>query len=154
MTFKAFKEAGEPYLYWWSRIRGAPIDYSYSTLMELYRKYDIGTSTEKSRRLLVGHIARLSMLKNNDISSKPFVEDMADVLCVVNDNDIRYRFEVDEIALSHHIDEDGSPNFYGLDPRGYADIRKRKGRQLRGILKKQNKNNSPSVEVVGGKEEK
>ena len=145
MSFAAFKEAGEPYLNWWRRIRGTPIDYSYSTLMELYRKYDIGASKEKSRRLLEGQIARLSMLKNNDVSNKSFVEDMADALCVLNDNDVVPHFVLNEEKLSAYVDEDGNVDLSALNPRDYSEVRDRKSRQLRGILENKTKNKGPAT---------
>ena len=96
------------------------------------------------------------MLKNNCTDAKSFIEDMADVLCVLNDNDThpRFRIEVDEAVLLNHIGEDSNIAWSEIDPKDYAEIRQRKARQMRGILEKQNKNNSPTVEVVGGKEEK
>ena len=149
MSFTAFKEAGETYCNWWGRIRGTPIDYSYSTLMPLYRKYDIGASKEKSRRSLEGQIARLSMLKNNDVSNKSFVEDMADALCDINDNDVVPLFVLNEEKLSAYVDKDGNVDLASLNPRDYSEIRERKSRQLRGILENKTKNKGPATEVVG-----
>ena len=101
---------------WWQRIRGTPICYSFDTDIELYRNYDIAVSIQKSRRLTLGNVARLAMLKNQNVEERPYVEDLSDALCVLNDNDL--------------CNENGEVN----DPRGYAAIRKRKARQTRGVI--------------------
>ena len=110
MSYKKFMEEGEPYMSWWKRIRSTPVEYSSPEILALYRKYDVGSSFSKTRQLLSGQVARLAMLGNNSTEDRTFQEDIADVLCYLNDNDF--------VAQ-------------------YADIRKRKARQLKGILTKQ-----------------
>ena len=56
------------------------------------------------------------MLKNNDVGVRPYVEDLSDFLCVLNDNDM--------------CNENGEVN----DPRGYYAIRKRIARRTKGVL--------------------
>ena len=127
MSKKDFIENGEPYLYWWKRIRSTPIDYcgDLMPIPDLYRKYDINADIRKSRRLLEGQIARLAILKNSDVSDRSFVEDLSDALCVLNDNDMPM-FVVNPEVDRKHI----SP----LDYR--TEIRPRKARQLRGIVER------------------
>ncbi len=109
VSFKQFKKAGEPYMNWWKRIRSTPVEYSSPEIMELYRKYDVRASFSKTRRLLSGQVARLAMIANESTEERTFEEDLADALCYLNDNDFKVQ---------------------------YMDIRKRKARQLRGILPK------------------
>ena len=108
MTFKQFKKAGEPYMNWWRRIRSTPVDYSSPEIMKLYRIYDVRASFEKTRRLLSGQVARLAMITNESTEDQSLEDDLVDALCYLNDNDFAVR---------------------------YSDIRRRKARQLRGILK-------------------
>ena len=116
MSIKKFLQEGKPYMAWWKRIRGTPISYSFDTEIELYRHYDVNASIQKSRRLSLGNVARLAMLKNNDVGVRPYVEDLSDFLCVLNDNDM--------------CNENGEVN----DPRGYDAIRKRIARRTKGVL--------------------
>ena len=155
MTLKRFKECGEPYMNWWKRLRSTPIDYGYSTIVELYRDYDIKLSSERSRRIFEGNVARLSMLSKRDISERSFVEDIADVLCVLNDNDKRdFRFKLSPEALVE-IDGELPEDLRTLNPKDYSDIRFRKARQLKGVLKKGDKEeqeNAPPAQESGEKE--
>lgn len=137
MTLKEFLEAGEPYMAWWKRIRSTPIAYASAETMQLYRRYDVRASTEKARYMVQGQVARLAMLVNRSTEDRSFVEDMADVLCVLNDNDMRAdSFIFNSEAL---LDENGAlrSDLKCLDPRRYAENRQRKARQLRGILRRE-----------------
>lgn len=134
LSLKKFLEEGEPYQNWWYRIRKTPIDYSADPIIELYRKYDIKASIERSGRLLQGQIARLAMLKNSDVTNdRKFVEDMADALCVLNDNDMP--------PFILNPDLEGK----SVEPIDYGEIRARKARQLRGIIKEQTVENKDST---------
>ena len=137
MTYRQFKEAREPYQRWWSRLRATPVDYGFSTLVELYRKYDLNSSFDRSRRIFEGNVARLSMLSNNHTEERSFVEDIADALCAVNDNDA-HRFKLDTFSLMGELDS-LPDDLKFLDPKGYQDLRYRKARQMRGVLKHGNK---------------
>lgn len=123
---KNFIESGEPYMAWWKDLRSARIEYAMSSDLDLYRKYDMNANILKSRRLFQGQVARLSMLKNESLKDKSFVEDIADALCVLNDNDTCSPVVVVP-------DENGEIH----DPKDYFEIRTRKARQLRGIIRKQ-----------------
>lgn len=134
MTYKEFLEEGEPYMAWWKRLRATPIEYASAESMQLYRRYDMHASTEKARYLLTGQVARLAMLVNRTTEDRSFVEDMADVLCVLNDNDLQAdSFILNADAL---LDENGElrKDLKCLDPHRYAENRMRRARQLRGIL--------------------
>lgn len=129
LSRKDFLEAGEPYQNWWKRIRSTPIQYSSDKILDLYREYDLNANLRKSRRLFQGQVARLSMLKNQDLEDRSFVEDMSDVLCVLNDNDLPPF--IPNPVLEQQI-----------DPIEYGEIRKRKARQLRGIIEKEKNQNA------------
>ena len=134
---------------WWKRLRSTPVDYSYSTLCELYRSYDLKASFDRSRRGFERSVAGLSMLSNNDLSQRSFVEDMADVLCVLNDNDMeRPRFLPNYEIM---VGEDGEilTDLKNYDPSEYQEIRFRKSRQLKGVLKRsKSKNKDVASEVT------
>ena len=150
MSLKEFRKAEEPYMRWWHRLRSTPIDYGYSTVVELYRRYDARQSFDRSRRILEGNVARLSMIANQHTDRRSFVEDMADVLCIVNDNDTRgVSFRLDKAGLMGD-GEDLPEDLSRLDPKDYQEIRYRKSRQLRGVLKKsdeEEKNAAPTQEL-------
>jgi hypothetical protein len=142
LSFKRFKELGEPYMAWWRTLRGTKIDYGFSTVVDLYRSYDVKSSFDRSRRIFEGNVARLSMISKKDTEKKAFVEDMADIISILNDNDVY----TGGISLSYEAITDEDGNIIGdlsrYDPRDYQEIRYRKARQLRGILKKDNKENN------------
>ena len=134
ITYKRFKELDEPYMNWWRRLRSTPVDYGFSTIVDLYRKYDVKASLDRSRRIFEGNVARLSMISKQYTDKQSFIEDIADVLCVINDNDTRRKCI--QLDVSSLLDENGAlPDDLTLfDPREYQDIRYRKGRQLKGML--------------------
>ena len=155
ISFRCFKECGEPYMAWWRKIRSTPIDYGFSTLVDLYRSYDVKSSFDRSRRIFEGNVARLSMISKNDTEKKAFVEDMADVISILNDNDVFSG----GMSLKYDVRRDKEGNVIDdlsrYDPVDYQEIRYRKGRQLRGILKKDNKennDNATSAQESGEKE--
>ena len=136
MPFKDFKKAGEPYTWWWRRLRNTPIDYGFSTVVELYRRYDLNMSFDRSRRIFEGNVARLSMITNEHTEKRSFVEDIADALCAVNDNDVKgVSFRLDSAGLMGDL-ESLPEDLSRLDPKGYQELRYRKARQMRGVLKK------------------
>ena len=123
MSKKDFIEAGEPYQAWWNRIRHTPIDYIGDAISEVYRAYDRKVDIRRTRRLVQGQIARLSMLHNQSIKDRSFVEDMYDVLCILNDNDM--------VAFVPNPDQNGKIH----EPKDYTEIRTRRARKLKGIIK-------------------
>lgn len=124
MSAAEFRKNDEPYEYWWERIRSTPIDYSSDSIIDLYRTYDQQASLTKSRRLMLGQVARAAMLQRSDTSESTFEADIADALAYMNDNDFPPLIKNPEYR-------DGC-----IEPVGYKEIQIRKGRQLRGILKK------------------
>ena len=157
MSLKDFKKAGEPYIWWWRRLRNTPIDYGFSTVVELYRSYDLNMSFDRSRRIFEGNVARLSMISNNHTDKRSFVEDIADALCAVNDNDVKgVSFRLDSAGLMGDL-ESLPEDLSRLDPKGYQDLRYRKARQMRGVLKKgdeekENNKNAASAQETEEKE--
>lgn len=140
VSYKTFKEQGEPYMYWWRRLRAAKVDYGLSTIVDLYRGYDRNMSIDRSIRLFQGNLVRLSLMKSGNITEeRAFVEDMADALCLLNDNDI-YKLSVSPTSFIE--DSNGERSLTLYDPKGYGELRKRKARQLKGIIS----NNIPPPE--------
>ena len=132
MSLKDFLDAGEPYMAWWKRLRSTRIEYASPGVLELYRKYDVNVSMEKTQQSIQGQIARLAILKKNSVEDRSFVEDMADVLCMLNDNDIQ-AFVVNQDVL---VDENGElvTDLRKLNPKRYSENRRRRARQLKGII--------------------
>ena len=123
MSMKDFLYQDEPYMVWWKRIRSTPIDYSKgSGVDDLYRTYDLKVNKQKSRRLLLGQIARVAMINRSDTNESSFEEDISDVLCILNDNDM-VPFIKNPVFRERSI-----------EPVDYRTIQYRKGRSLRGIL--------------------
>lgn len=142
MSFKAFKEAGENYKYWWSRLRGTPIDYSFSGVRNIYREYDVANSISHINRQLLGNVAKLSIFFNRGSCKNSFVENMADVLCILNDNDVEPSFIINEKKFLKYKDENGQIKYSVSNPKNYHEIVQRKERQLRGVFDHtDNKNN-------------
>ena len=89
------------------------------------------------------------MVSNRHTEKQSFVEDIADALCAVNDNDkegIRYKLDTSYLMDDYdRLPEDLTL----LDPKGYQDLRYRKARQMRGVLKhgdEKEKENAPSAQ--------
>ena len=76
----------------------------------------------------MGAVASVSILKNNGFEQSTFMEDVSDVLCSLNDNDF-YGFAAN--PLTGEIPQ--------IEPGAYQTIKKRKERQHRPILKKEEK---------------
>lgn len=124
LTYKEFLEEGS-YMNWWKRIRSTPIKYSKDSVVELIREYDTKADIQKSKRLLMGQISRVAMLKRSDTTVKSFEDDIIDSLCVLNDNDV--------------VPYVKSPDFADkvIQPLEYYNISNRKARQLRGIIREE-----------------
>ena len=112
--------------YWWQRIHQCYIQEYDRRIIELWREYERHTDIEKTKRRVCGTVASMSILQNNGYVQKPFLEDVSDMLCVLNDNDF-YGFaqnpETGDIPI--------------CEPDIYSVVKKRKFRQLKPILSKQ-----------------
>ena len=83
---------------------------------------------KKQERKFYAAVANVSILKNRDVSKDlptSFVEDIADVLCVFNDNDF-YGFAPNP--------ETGE--LLKIQPNDYSGIKRKRARQYRGIVEK------------------
>ena len=132
MSWKDFMEEGEPYMAWWDALRSTKIEYASSPILDLYRSYDVRMSLEKTQRNVQGQVARLAILNRNSVDDRSFVEDMADVLCSLNDNDVQ-AFVLNQNAFMNENGEIIS-DFKRFDPSRYSEIRRRRARQLKGII--------------------
>jgi len=77
---------------------------------------------------VLSSIAHASLLNQGSLEcDKTFAEDVSDVLCVLNDNDM------------HDLEEIFSPGeVLNITSKEYGDIKRRKARQNRGILPESN----------------
>jgi hypothetical protein len=109
------------YLDWWKRIRSCKIEGVDSDEL-LTRQRDIGADIKKTVRKIKNSVAHLQILRRRSVDARSFHEDISDVLCYLNDNDF-YGF----------APKDDGSRFEFLD-NGYAELRRRKARQDRGLL--------------------
>ncbi len=112
---------GSGFMDWWSRIRSAkPGDYSNPEFKRIYRRQP---DLERAKRRFAGDVAYLSMLLNENVEDRPFVEDLSDSLANINDNTFFGSFvdpETGEVALR--------------DPRNYESIRQRRAHQNKRMI--------------------
>ena len=113
---------GSGFMDWWARIRSAkPGDYSNPEFKRIYRRQP---DLERAKRRFAGDAAYLSMLLNENVEDRPFVEDLSDCLANLNDNTFFGSFvdpETGEVALR--------------DPRNYDSIRQRRAHQNKRMIK-------------------
>ena len=107
---------------WWERIQSCKIE-SDKEYAALVRKRDLGSDIKKTERRLKNTIAHLQIIRNRSTDSKTFHEDASDVLCYLNDNDF-YGFGKNP---------NGTETI--LKQKDYGDIRARKARQDKGLIK-------------------
>ena len=151
ISLKEFIERDKPYLQWWKLLRSANIDYvSDSEFIEFYRTYDVNASFERTCRMFESNVAKLSMFLNNTTDEQSFVEDISDVLCIFNDNDAyRYEFKLDFSKLIPDM-QNHPRDLAAFNPFGYRQLRARRGRQIRGVLKKRNNDNKQNDKMPEG----
>ena len=97
------------------------------------------------------------MLFKKDVTKQSFVMDMADALCVLNDNDMKGSMRLFIPNYELFTDDNGEvlEDLTSFDPKDYQDLRYRKARQLKGILKKgdtEEQENAPSAQDTEEKE--
>ena len=118
----------ERFLRWWQRISDSYIEEYDKHVLDVWRTHEQHSNLEKTKDRLMGAIASVSILKNNGLEESTFMEDVSDVFCSLNDNDF-YGFAAN--PLTGEI-----PHF---EPSSYQSIKKRKERQHRPILNKEEK---------------
>lgn len=118
----------EHFSHWWQRINQCYIEEYDRRIIDLWRSFERHTDMERTKRRVCGTVASMSILQNNGYVQKPFMEDVSDALCVLNDNDF-YGFALNP-------DTGKAPE---CEPEQYSIVKKRKYRQLRPILNEQNK---------------
>ncbi len=119
----------EEFSYWWKRINQCQIEEYDKRIIDLWRSYEQYSSLTKSARKFCGDVASVSILSNQGLEQRTFLEDVSDALCVLNDNDF-YGFacnpETGEVPC--------------IEPSYYQDMKKRKYRQNRILIVKDKKN--------------
>jgi len=118
----------EKYMYWWRRIHECYIEEYDKRIIDLWRTHEHHADIEKTKRRICGTVASMSILKNNGFKNGTFMEDVSDVLCTLNDNDF-YGFAPD--PSTGEVPE--------IEPPFYRDLKVRKERQYRPIIKETKK---------------
>lgn len=109
------------YLNWWKRIRQCKVDSVFKG--ELIRDYGNHLEIEKLKQRMLTSVAGISAYRNN-INNNDLTADIADFLCVLNDNDV----------CNVTIDADTGAQLE-FKYRNYDTIKKRKQRQIKPLLK-------------------
>lgn len=120
---------------WWKRINQCYIQEYDKRVIDLWRSYEQHTSLEKTKQRVCGSVAAATILKNSGFKNSTFLEDVSDVLCTLNDNDF-YGFAVN--PETGEVPE--------IEPKYYQNIKKRKARQYKTIIKKENEEFKKSEE--------
>ena len=118
----------EKFSYWWKRINECYIEEYDKRIIDLWRSHEHRADIEKTKRRICGTVASMSILKNNGYKNNKFLEDVSDVLCTLNDNDF--------YGFAPNPDTGEVPE---IEPPFYRDIKVRKERQYRSILKETKK---------------
>jgi len=93
-------EKNQKICYWWSRLRACKIK-DINKTNELVREYNKNLNEKIVKRKLINNVATLSVY--NKGTEKEFIEDIADVLSNLNDNDTRYKI-IDEFGCLDDIE--------------------------------------------------
>ena len=120
------KDSSE-YLNWWKRIRQCKVNTMYKG--DLLRKYGNHLDMERLKQRMLTSVAGISAYKNN-INNNDLTLDIADFLCVLNDNDV-CNITIDT-ATGEQLE---------FKYKNYDTIKKRKQRQIKPLLKKVNGDN-------------
>lgn len=122
----------EKLAYWWQRIHDVMIDEREKQLrfLPLFRSHSRMTDFQKAKRKALSSIAYLSLLNQGSLAcDKTFAEDVSDVLCVLNDNDM------------HDWETLYAPGeTLNISSREYDAIKRRKARQNKGVFPEENIN--------------
>lgn len=108
---------------WWKRIQQCKID-SEGEYAALVRKRDLNSDIKKTERRLKQTLAHLQIIRNRSTTERSFHDDVCDALCYLNDNDF-YGFN----------SRPGGKDSFRLKDKDYGEIRERKARQDRGLIK-------------------
>lgn len=131
---------------WWRRIQQCVVDANCKCQVDLYRKREASIDKQRAKRRLLSSVAYLGAIysldsKSND-DKRGFVEDLADVLCSLNDNDIYrhgfYGFAPDPVT--------GREFDVSLEQKyEYSTFKKRKKQSLKSIYKNNKKESEKTI---------
>lgn len=116
----------EAMCYWWRRIHENSIKEQGKHILEFWRSHEQGMDLRRTRRDFCSTVARFSIIHSGttDLEEKPnFIQDLSDVLCTLNDNDMREPL--------HFAFDMENPDY---NPEDYGVIKRRKARQYKGII--------------------
>lgn len=112
------KAKDSPPLDWWRRIQSCKPEGASD--VELLRSYERHAEIERAKRSFLGDVANCAIIQSGNTNTETtFKEDISDVLCILNDNDLC---------------------------GGYNAIRRRKQRQKRGVIKRMKNMNGKKEE--------
>lgn len=124
----------EKLCYWWQRIHDVMIEErrKHFEFLPFFRERSRQADFAKAKRKALSSIAHLSLLNQGSLEcKKTFSEDVSDVLCVLNDNDM------------HDLEGAFSPGeVLNISSKDYDVIKRRKARQNRGILPESKSNSN------------
>ena len=112
---------GDDYASWWQRIRCVKVQSIENG--GLYREYARKLDIEKLKQRMAGTIASSSVYRNK-CNNNGFSDDVSDMLCMLNDNDVA------GLVISPDTGE-----LLEFSYRNYETVKKRKNRQLKAFFK-------------------
>lgn len=112
---------GDDYASWWQRIRCVKVESIENG--GLYREYARKLDIEKLKQRMAGTIASSSVYRNK-CNDNGFSDDVSDMLCMLNDNDVA------GMVISPDTGE-----LLEFSYRNYETLKKRKNRQLKAFFK-------------------
>ena len=118
--------------YWWRRIHEASQKENGRDIIDLWRIHSQNTDLSKARYAFCAGVARFSVINKGETNVKgkcDFMEDLSDLLCTINDNDMHDGNLFDVFASER-------PK---IQPEEYDVLKRRKARQMRGINYKKSK---------------
>ena len=115
---------------WWQRINDCYIEEYDKRIIDLWRTYERNADIEKGKRRVYKTIASLNIIQNSGYIESTFMEDVSDLLCILNDNDVSAAF----------VNTD-TGELFDFNPDCYQDAKIRSDRQYRSVFGKRNKDN-------------
>ena len=115
---------------WWLRINQCYIEEYDKRIIDLWRSYERNADLEKGKRRVYKTVASLNIIQNSGYVESTFMEDVSDLLCILNDNDVSAAFINTETG-----------EMFDFNPPCYQDAKIRSDRQYRSVFGKKNKEN-------------
>ena len=117
---------------WWKKINSCLKSECKKIDGEYYRSREVGLDKKRAERNFLNSVAYLGSLNQGNGENKGFVEDLSDILCSLNDNDIYrdfYGFAPDPVTGREY-------DISIKQQDEYKSLKKRKNQRIKGIYKK------------------